>query len=1058
MNKRISKKLISILMVFLLILQSFIAFDVNTVFGAPDNSSVYMVSTGVNHYAALKSNGTVWTWGQNSLGQLGNGTTTSSSVPVKVEGLSDIISVAAGQDFTAALKNDGTVWAWGNNASGQLGDETTENRSLPIKVSGITGVKAIAADSYCRFVAALKNDGTVWAWGDNYRGQFGDGTKVNRSAPIQVQGLANITAIAVGSSHFIALRNDGTVWGLGYNGYGCIGDGTGITERTSPSQMLISNVSAIDAGGWSSAVVKNDGTLWTTGYNEGKLGYPNSSGSFGYYESTPKQVPNISGIASVAMGDTHMSVLKTDGTVWTCGNNSSKQLGYGTSDTTSLAQVPGLSSIIYISAGIYSNAVIQNDGTVWTWGSGSSSTSSLTRVMDSSGIYFNVFEDTTPNTQTVTYNYAQNGGTSATKTTAIAAQGSAIDLTPTATKSGWDFVGWNTNSTAAAKLTSLNMGTSNITLYAIYSKTMTGTFIDYSGSTKTTRTASVTIYNNASSGSVTAPTQNTYTGWTSAGWSTATASNASPVTSYSISANTTFYGLYQRTLTLSYNANGGSSAPGSQTGTQYTNSYDVSTYSNPSFTLANAIFRNGYAFSKWAMGSTTGTQHNVGASVSISASTTMYAVWTQVSPNADTDGDGLPDVWELYGADFDGDDIIDLPLHQMGADPNKKDVFVEIDWMTGFQPVESSIKPIYEEFKKHNINLHIDFGPDSIDYVTGKKWKDYPGGSGGNIFAYSDLDQHDSTRWSNIINNNFTVSRRKAFHHSAFVSNLGGAGGYGYWPGQHTLVLGTMSSWAIGVALMHELGHNLGLGHGGMDGVNYKPNYLSSMNYLFSYDSTLSYKYSDHHLDDLDERSLNESKGVDPNGLTAGTNYPTGFMYYENGQTKTQKISIAAKTPIDFNRNGKSNDANITVDVNCDGAHNILHSQNDWGNLVFKSGSIGSFGAGEINYTPSDFEDAEIPDEPKIDELRELGLFKDNIALVGDADQDNKMTVKDATRIQKHVAKMQAYLLKDLALRSADADQDGKISVKDATVIQKYVAKFDLKGKPGENIGKWLDN
>ena len=146
---------------------------------------------------------------------------------------------------------------------------------------------------------------------------------------------------------------------------------------------------------------------------------------------------------------------------------------------------------------------------------------------------------------------------------------------------------------------------------------------------------------------------------------------------------------------------------------------------------------------------------------------------------------------------------------------------------------------------------------------------------------------------------------------------------------------------------------------------------------MFSYDSTLCYKYSDYKLLDLNELSLNESNGVDPNGLTAGTNYPTGFMYYENGQPKKQEILIASRTPIDFNLNGKPNDANISVDVNCDGVRNTMRSQNDWENLVFKSGSIGFSGAAESIFTPSDFKDVEIPDEPKIDELRKLGLFKD---------------------------------------------------------------------------------
>lgn len=231
---------------------------------------------------------------------------------------------------------------------------------------------------------------------------------------------------------------------------------------------------------------------------------------------------------------------------------------------------------------------------------------------------------------TVTYNYANNGGTSATKTSAAVKEGSAIDLTPTATKSGWTFVGWNTDKNATTGLTSLKMGTSDVTLYAIYKKTLTATFIDYSGTTKKTRTATTTIYNKATSGTVSAPTQNAYTGWTKRGWTTSTSASASAVSSYSISADTIFYGLYSRTLTLSYNKNGGNTTPSSQTGTQYANSYSITAYKNPSFTLAGAISKADSAFTGWAANSTSGTKYNAGANIIISADTTMYATWQAV--------------------------------------------------------------------------------------------------------------------------------------------------------------------------------------------------------------------------------------------------------------------------------------------------------------------------------------------------------------------------------------------------------------------------------------------
>lgn len=228
----------------------------------------------------------------------------------------------------------------------------------------------------------------------------------------------------------------------------------------------------------------------------------------------------------------------------------------------------------------------------------------------------------------VNYDYSTNGGTSATATTLTVSEGSAIDLSPTATKSGWTFVGWNTSSNATTALSSLTMGSSDVSLYAIFKKTLTGTFVDYSGTTKKTTTKTVTIYNNATNGTVSAPTQNTYTGWTKRGWSTGTSSNASTTTNYSISTDTTFYGTYQRTLTLSYNANGGNSTPSGQTGTQYANSYNITNTKNPSFTLAAAISKTGGCkFDKWALGSTAGTKYSEKATVTISKDTTAYATW-----------------------------------------------------------------------------------------------------------------------------------------------------------------------------------------------------------------------------------------------------------------------------------------------------------------------------------------------------------------------------------------------------------------------------------------------
>lgn len=210
--------------VFLLLAVTLILGISSCSFGA----MVTQVVAGNTHTASLKSDGTVWAWGNNSHGQLGDGTTINKSIPVQVLGsggvgyLTGVTAIAAGYTHTVALKADGTVWAWGYNSVGELGDGTTTNRSTPVQVLGhggvgyLTGVTAIAAGY--DHTLALKSDGTLWAWGNNSNGQLGDGTTTNRFTPVQVVGaggagyLTGVTVIAGGGRHTLALKSDGTLW------------------------------------------------------------------------------------------------------------------------------------------------------------------------------------------------------------------------------------------------------------------------------------------------------------------------------------------------------------------------------------------------------------------------------------------------------------------------------------------------------------------------------------------------------------------------------------------------------------------------------------------------------------------------------------------------------------------------------------------------------------------------------------------------------------------------------------------------------------------------------
>ena len=197
-------------------------------------SDVTAIAGGANHTLALKSDGTVWAWGSNFHGQLGDGSNTDRTTPVQVSGLSDVTAIAGGGDHAIALKSDGTVWAWGFNFYGQLGDGSNTDRTTPVQVSGLSDVTAIAGGY--EHTIALESNGTVWTWGLNDHGQLGDGTTTIRTTPLPVSGLRGVTTIAGGYEHTIALKSDGTVWAWGYNLYGELGDST-TTQRTTPVQV-----------------------------------------------------------------------------------------------------------------------------------------------------------------------------------------------------------------------------------------------------------------------------------------------------------------------------------------------------------------------------------------------------------------------------------------------------------------------------------------------------------------------------------------------------------------------------------------------------------------------------------------------------------------------------------------------------------------------------------------------------------------------------------------------------------------------------------------------------
>jgi alpha-tubulin suppressor-like RCC1 family protein len=288
------------------------------------------ISAGYRHSLALRPNGTLWAWGNGGYGRLGTGDTVNTSSPVSVVGgFTDWCQISAGTQasHSAGIRTDGSLWTWGLNSVGQLGTNSTICRSSPVSVvGGFTWCRVSVGASH---TVAIRNNGTAWAWGNNDFGQFGNGTYLtNRSSPVSViGGFTDWCQIGAGNSHTVGLRTNGTLWSWGYARYGRLGNNTtGFTRTTSPVSVVggFTDWCKLSVGTEHTIAQRCNGTLWGWGRNcDGRIGM----GSAIEVSSPVSVVGGFTDWCQISAGFFTTVAVRTNGTLWSWGRNTCGALG-----------------------------------------------------------------------------------------------------------------------------------------------------------------------------------------------------------------------------------------------------------------------------------------------------------------------------------------------------------------------------------------------------------------------------------------------------------------------------------------------------------------------------------------------------------------------------------------------------------------------------------------------------------------------------------------------------------------------------------------------------------
>lgn len=393
--------------------------DVNSIFTAKESSEESLLNNSLEEgdifTIILKENGTVWTFGNNAYGQLGDGTTENSGIPQKIRELTNIVYINAGATFAFAINENGEVFSWGNNRYAQLGDGTCTQRNKPVRISKLIDIKKVSSGYY--HAVALKNDGSIYVWGspvmsdsiyssqlelspvkldipkvkdissgkghiialseegeiytwgENESGQLGNGVFGNSIfSPHKVELSADIIKIESGMKHSIAIDNLGRVYVWGSNFYGQLGDGTNEDKCIPELLESIDDIKDVIAGYNHTIFIKNNDGIYTCGNNDcGQLGIGTTENS-----NLPIKISNQYESILISGGLSHTIEVDEEENIYVWGLNASRQLGnsYNTpnNNVSEPTEVYGLENIVSIDSGVYHNLALDNNGTVWSWG------------------------------------------------------------------------------------------------------------------------------------------------------------------------------------------------------------------------------------------------------------------------------------------------------------------------------------------------------------------------------------------------------------------------------------------------------------------------------------------------------------------------------------------------------------------------------------------------------------------------------------------------------------------------------------------------------------------